>query len=389
MNKKGKAAITAVVVLAAAAAALTWFQMAGKRKEELAPLPPPAVSAAKALIRTIERSADLIGTVEPDTFVNVMPTGTGQVLEVNAQAGGQVTAGQLLLKIDTKQVEASRLSLKTATISYEDAKSNLNRYAALHAAGNISDADFQKMEDNVKIAKIQYESAELGYNTQLNNSRVTAPITGKIESFHVKLHDMVTPQTQICVITGEGEGRSVTFYVSERIAEGLKPGDGLKVMKNGAELEAAITETGTMADPSSGLFKVKAAVFDAGALAAGTSVKLRVISQRAENVLAVPVNSVYYQGGDPYIYTYADGVLYKKAVKLGIADSNYIEVKEGVEPEDLVVNTWTTELYDGSKVSLIGEDQSEDQTENQPENQPEDQTGAGPESRPESPGSNG
>ena len=108
-----------------------------------------------------------------------------------------------------------------------------------------------------------------------------------------------------------------------------------------------------MIDPASGLFKVKASIPNGDSLATGTSVKLYVVSQRAESVLTVPVDSVYYEGGNPFIYTYADGVLKKNAVTVGLSDNEFIEVQSGISADDQVVTTWTSELYDGSKVTLV------------------------------------
>lgn len=320
------------------------------------------VAAENPELRSIEVSTELIGTIEPDSIVYVTPKGAGEIISVNVQTGDQVTAGQLLCEIDTKQVEAARLTMETARVSYEDAKSNLDRYSVLHAAGDMAEADFQKLADNVELARLQYESAKLGYNLQLESSQVTSPIAGRVESYNVKLHDMVSQQSQICVIAGAGDGKAVTFYASERIVGGLKAGDPVTVEKNGTDHVASITEVSSMVDPQSGLFKVKASIPDGGALATGTSVKLRVISEKAENVLTVPVDAVYYEGGSPYIYTYGDGVLHKNAVTVGIADNSFIEVKDGINAGDLVVTTWTTEFYDGSKVTLSENQTSEDGT---------------------------
>ncbi|HCD43795.1 MAG TPA: efflux RND transporter periplasmic adaptor subunit, partial [Lachnoclostridium sp.] len=84
--------------------------------------------------------------------------------------------------------------------------------------------------------------------------------------------------------------------------------------------------------------------------------------QRAENVLTVPVDSVYYEGGNPFIYTYADGSLKKNAVTVGLANNEYMEVQSGITAEDQVVTTWTSELYDGSRVTLAGGNENESQT---------------------------
>jgi RND family efflux transporter MFP subunit len=351
MTKKNIIKIAGSVIVIAAVAGLILPRILGGDKEEIVAEVPPAVTVVKPENRTLELSSELIGTIEPDSIVYVTPLGSGEITSVGVQTGDMVTAGQLLCVIDTKQVESSRISTETARISYEDAKKNLDRYTVLYQAGDVAEADYQSLVDKVQLAKLQYDNAKIAYNIQLESSQVTAPIAGRVESFNVKVHDMVSAQTSLCVISGEG-GKAVTFYVPERIVNGLKTGDGIKVEKNGTDRAATITEVSSMIDQTSGLFKVKASVPDGNTLATGTSVKLYVISQRADNVLAVPVDSVYYEGGNPFVYTYVDGKLKKNAVTVGLADSSFTEIKEGIGDDDQVVATWTSELYDGSAVTL-------------------------------------
>lgn len=360
MTKKKIIKIAGSVIVIAVVAGLVVPRILGGNKEEIVAEVPPAVTVVKPENRTIELSSELIGTIEPDSIVYVTPLGSGEITSVNVQTGDMVTAGQLLCVIDTKQVESSRITAETARISYEEAKKNLDRYTVLYQAGDVAEADYQSLVDKVQLAKLQYDNAKIAYNIQLESSQVTAPIAGRVESFNVKVHDMVSPQTNLCVISGEG-GKAVTFYVPERIVNGLKTGDSIKVEKNGTDRSATITEVSSMIDQASGLFKVKASVPDGNTLATGTSVKLYVISQRAENVLSVPVDSVYYEGGNPFVYTYVDGKLKKNAVTVGLADNNYTEIKEGIGADDQVVATWTSELYDGSVVTLTDETTDEKQ----------------------------
>lgn len=361
MTKKKVFIIAGAVVIVAAVAGLILPRMLEGKKEELVAEVPPAVTAEKPEIRTIELSNELIGTIEPDSIVHVTPLGAGEVTSVGVKTGDAVSAGQLLCVIDTKQVESSRITAETARITYEDARKNLDRLAVLYAAGDVAEADYQSLVDKTEMARLQYENAKIAYNIQTESSQVTAPIAGRVESFSVSVHDMVSPQTTICVISGEG-GKSLTFYVSERIVGGLKAGATIRVEKNGTDHEASITEVSTMIDQESGLFKVKASIPNGDSLATGTSVKLYVTARRAENVLTVPVDSIYYEGGNPYIYTYANGVLKKNAVTVGLADNEYIEVQSGITADDQVVTTWTSELYDGSKVTLADENGKESET---------------------------
>ena len=351
MTKKKVFIIAGAIVIIAALAGLIIPKVLGGNKEEFVADVPPVVTAENPQIRSIELTSDLIGTIEPTSIVHITPLGAGEVTAVNVQTGDTVTAGQLLCVIDTKQVESSRIMSETARITYEDARKNLDRMTILYTAGDVAEADYQSLKDNVEMARLQYENAKIAYNIQMESSQVTAPIGGKVESLNISVHDMVSPQTVLCVISGEG-GKAVTFYASERIVNGLKAGDSINVEKNGTGYEAAITEVNTMVDEASGLFKVKASIPEGDRLATGTSVKLTVISQKAEDVLTVPVESVSYEGGDPYIYTYADGALKRNAVTVGLADVDYAEIQAGITAEDQVITTWTSELYDGSKVTL-------------------------------------
>ncbi len=362
MTKKKIFIIVGAVVIVAAVAGLILPRVLKGKQEEIVAEIPPAVTVEKPETRTIELSNELIGTIEPDSIVHVTPLGAGEITSVGVKTGDLVSAGQLLCVIDTKQVESSRITSETARITYEDAKKNLDRYSVLYAAGDVAEADYQSLADKVEMARLQYENAKIAYKIQMESSQVTAPIAGRVESFNISVHDMVSPQTTLCVISGEG-GKSLTFYVSERIVGGLKVGDSIRVEKNGTEHSAAITEVSTMIDQASGLFKVKASIPDGDTLATGTSVKLYVIAQRAENVLTVPVDSIYYEGGNPYIYTYADGSLKKNAVTVGLSDNEYSEIPSGITANDQVVTTWTSELYEGSKVTLAGGNEKESQAE--------------------------
>lgn len=91
-------------------------------------------------------------------------------------------------------------------------------------------------------------------------------------------------------------------------------------------------------------------------LPTGSMVKLYVTSEQAEQVMTVPVDSVYYDGGLSYVYIYdpEESVLHKQEVEVGLYDSDWIEIKSGLSMSDQVLTTWTSELYEGTKVRLKG-----------------------------------
>lgn len=358
MKKKKVIMTISIIVIVILLAIMILPRYMVQKVEDVAEVP-PVVSVVKPEVRTIELTSEVMGTIEPDNLVYIIPKGAGELTSVHVKTGDMVQAGQLLATIDTKQVDSAKISMETAKVSMQQAQDSLARLTPLHAAGAVSDQDLKNAQDGERMSRLQYENARLAYNIQLENSQVTAPISGRVESFNVEVHDMVSQQSQICVITGEG-GKAAVFYVSERVAEGLSVGDSLKIEKNGSEYQGAITEVSNMVDSTTGLFKVKASVTGADALAAGSSVKLYLVSKKAENVLTVPADSVYYEGGIPFIYTYADGKVQKNEVTVGLGDSQHIEVQSGIHADTQVINTWTTELYEGSRVTLAEENSVEE-----------------------------
>ncbi|WP_125142897.1 efflux RND transporter periplasmic adaptor subunit [Clostridium transplantifaecale] len=349
--KKKSVIITAVVIVAAAAIIVPRFL---KPKEQVAAASIPLVSIQKPEIGNIELFTGLTGTVEPSDIVYIIPKVAGEVTDVYVKAGDYVEEGQKLLHIDTKQVDGAKIQLDTASVSLQDANTNLQRMSVLLQSGDISQQQYEQVQSSAKLAKLQYDAAKLAYDNQIEFSTITAPIGGLVESFNVEVHDNVAQSNVLCVISGEGT-KAVSFNVTERVVNGLSMGDPIRVEKNGSEYHGVITEISSMVDAATGLFKVKASLEGADALATGAQVKLYVTSSSAENVMMVPTDAIYYQGGNAMVYTYKDNAVHEVPVEVGIYDADKTEITDGLTTEDDVIITWSSELFEGSQVEILGE----------------------------------
>lgn len=348
-----KGAIAAVVAVIVVVAAVILFRILKKEPEELTEQR-PVVEVQNPEITSIELYRNMVGTVEPSDVVYTYPKVAGEVTAVYVKAGDVVSQGQLICQIDTKQVDSARLSMQSAEVALSDAQTNLARQQALYAAGDISPQAYEQAQTTVKNAQIQYETAKLNYDHQVEYSNITAAIAGKIEICDIEVHDNVSSGNLICVISGAGS-KAVSFYVPEKIVAQLQEGDIITLEKNGTEFSGSINEISSMIDSATGLFKVKASVEDGDALATGSTVKLYVISDKVENVMTLPVDTVYYSGGNPYVYTYIGGSVHQASVEVGIYDSKRIQILSGLSMEDQVITTWSSELFEGSEVELLKE----------------------------------
>lgn len=308
---------------------------------------------------SIYLTTELTGTVEPDDVVHVYAKASGDITAVYVKAGDTVTKGQVLFTIDTEQVANAKNSVDSAQVNLQKAQSDLARMQILYDGGDLSDQEYEQYTNAVKTAQLQYNSAKTSYDQQVSYSSVTAPISGKVESCSAEVYDRANMNGELCVISGEGE-KKVTFYVTQRMLENLAVGDSLEVEKSGNTYNAVITEINTMVDDATGMFKVEAQLAEASDAATGSTVKLTVTTGKAENVMTIPVDAVYYSGGKAYVYLYEDGKAKKASIEVGINDDDYVEVTDGLSADDLVVSTWSNNLYEGADIQLSGGSESTD-----------------------------
>lgn len=207
-----------------------------------------------------------------------------------------------------------------------------------------------------------YESAKLTYDRQVEYSTIMAPISGRIETIDVEVHDRVSQSTQLCVLAGDGQSR-ITFYVTQRMVNNLREGDALEIVANGSSYSGTISEISNMVDAQTGLFKVKAEMQSTDEIAIGSTVRLNLVTERTQNAMLVPVNAIYYSGGDGFVYLYEDGTARMVPVEVGLYDSEYAEILSGLSEEDTVVSTWSSNLYEGAKIRLYEEQAADGQHE--------------------------
>ena len=343
----------AAVVAVAAAVVVLVLPRFRKQERFAAPVSLPVVETELPVTGDIRLTTSVIGKVEPSDVVYIYPKAAGDITSVNIKAGEVVTEGDVICTIDTRQVESSKNSLESARVNLSHAREELARQQIVYSGGGISDQAFAQYKNSVESAEIQYRQAELAYKTQLENAEIKSPITGVVELCNVETYDTVGQNTQICVISGQGN-RVVSFSTTERIRNYMQEGDPLDVEKDGNTYSGVVNEISTMAEESTGLYKVKAGLTGNTSLPTGSRVKLIITSQKADHVMTIPVDAVYYENSEPYVYVYNEGTVARKDIKTGIFDSTRMEVKSGLTAKDQVVKSWSSELYDGAKVRLPG-----------------------------------
>ncbi|MBR3599648.1 MAG: efflux RND transporter periplasmic adaptor subunit, partial [Lachnospiraceae bacterium] len=95
-----------------------------------------------------------------------------------------------------------------------------------------------------------------------------------------------------------------------------------------------------------------------------TSAKIYVTSDKVTDVLTVPTDAVYYSNGEAFVYTYVEGKAQQVFVEVGLQDQENAEIIKGLSTADLVITTWSSELYDDAEVVLKKTEAKDKKAEN-------------------------
>ncbi|MBO5550925.1 MAG: efflux RND transporter periplasmic adaptor subunit [Lachnospiraceae bacterium] len=267
------------------------------------------------------------------------------------------------------QLDSSKRSADNAEMQYELSKENYNLsqmqrnnyntytvpttlYGAYASAVGADASDVSAANSitssaaSVKQAQAGLDSAKLN----LEHATVTSPVSGTITAINVSLHNMANMQTVAYTIQSD-EPCKVVFYVAEETVHNIIPGSDTLINKNGRDYPAKILNVYDTIDPDTGLFKIEAVVnsgVKADELIAGSSVTIRTVTRRSDNVLTVPINAVYYDGDQPFAYINDNGVAKRVDVVTGLSDDESVEITEGLTADMQVLVTWSGSLRDGA-----------------------------------------
>lgn len=319
------------------------------------------IKAAEAVYNTAKTEYDAAAAVVTATSSQLALAKQGLSA---AQAGvNTINSGKTQLKSGIDQIETSQ---DTLTDSLNTAKQ----------AYSITQNEVYPQTDATYTAQLNQaavgiESAQM----QLDYCTVTAPISGVIEAINVEKEGMAAAGNVAYVISNK-DSMTVTFDVAEAAKNTLNIGDHVTVERSGQTFDGSITEIGTMAGQQTKLFRVKATVTGAGdALPNGVSVKVSATTEKEDNKMLIPFDSLYFSGGDAYVYCVEDNKLVRTSVTVGLMDDEHAVIEDGLTTDSLVVDNWSAKLRNGAEVEIVtlnGEDvvnNTEDTSEKTEESQ--------------------
>lgn len=256
----------------------------------------------------------------------------GRVLEMRAEAGQRVGAGELLMRIDAREAEAAERAAEAALVN---ARLQFERQQKLQQRQFVSPAAVDQARAALDAAAAQRAAA----GATQSHARVLAPVGGIVARRLVELGDMVMPGTPLFALYQPGQLRVVVQVPQARLAAiGNGRGARVEFPELGRSVEATAVQVLPTADAATHTTTVRVVLPADTGVRPGMFARVVFATGQAEK-LAVPVNAVLRRGEVAAVYVQAaDGRLSFRQLRLGERlGEGRIEVLAGLADGEQVV----------------------------------------------------
>ena len=326
--------------------------------------PAPAEVAVETALAAPEATPVLreaTGTVLPWARVAPGTKIVGRVLEVRVREGDRVSRGQVLARLERRDLEAAvdqaQASVVMAEARLDNARAQRERMAGLHARGSVTTKSFEDADAALRVGEAALSAARADLEAAkvtLDYADVRSPVEGWVTERLVEVGDMASPTTPLFRID-ELSRVKVALTVPEADAAVLGVGDAVRVRVDGleAEWEATVDRLVPAGDAASRTFEAQLVLPNPEArLKAGMFARAS-FSRGGETreALLVPESAVVRRGQLEGLFVTDEGGRARlRWVRLGRAVQGRVEVLSGLSAGERYVVAPGAGFADGTPV---------------------------------------
>ncbi len=312
----------------------------------------------------IVENALAIGRIEPKKEIAVKSKMSGIVRTVFVEVGDNVKIGEPLVEIKPdptplefaeakRNVEMAIVTLERAENEYKRMKKLLNDNLVSQQEFGVAENEYKQLQLRVTIAQERLALIEEG-KTKIADRQVDtvikSPVEGMVLERRVNEGDPVVPLTSYqagteLFLLANMENLIFKGTVDEIDVGKLEVGM-MAELKIGAIPDEKIIGQLTRISPkakqqeNATLFDVEIEIMQRGEkmIRAGYSANAELVINKAENTLFIPERLVEFNNEQTFVEVMDEnGEIIKKEVKIGLSDGINVEIQEGLEEGEEVV----------------------------------------------------
>lgn len=355
MNKKTKWGI--IILIGAGIIGGGIYSQLPKKNNELAAADKVMGNAPKNSKRVLNVNAKVIkpqlltdeytitGVLLPDEEVDLSFETSGKVIEINFEEGTPVKKGQLLAKVNDRQLQAQLQRLVSQLKLAED---RVFRQNALLERDAVSKEAYEQVKTDLATLNADIEIVKA--NIALTELR--APFDGVIGLRQISIGSYASPTTIVAKLTKIAPLK-VEFSVPERYASEIKKGTNLDFRIEGKTFKAQVYAVESTIDPNLHQFTARALYPNTNhTLLPGRFTSILLKKKEMPNAIAIPTEAIVPEMGKDKVFLYKSGKAEPVEVVTGIRTDGEVQIIKGLQMGDTILTSGTLQLRMGLAVTL-------------------------------------
>ena len=364
----------------------------------------------------IQRVVDLSGSLISPDQVRVSGEVDGTVASMDVELGQEVRAGQVLIQLDTREllltveraesalrqteaqlgIDPARpgvippddqiASVRTAIATREDARVKLAQTQELVSKGlsartdldtndtrlKVAEAAVQSALENVRSLKASLQDRRASYELakkKVADASIRAPSSGTISERLVQKGEFIRANTQVATIVQLNPLKLQTA-VQEKYADIIRRNllvhFTVEPFPNDV-FEGRVSNISPAVNQQTRSFPVEILVSNTTRkLKPGFFAKGTILTQKDQNVLAVPQEAVSTLAGVSSVFVIENGAVRQQNITLGAQEGNFWEVTDGLKGDETLAASSLNEIATGMKVTFDPPQRTEQASDDAP-----------------------
>lgn len=321
----------------------------------------PRLKTAAVIQTNISFAVNAAGEIGPAEQVSVRPEINGRLEVLPVDIGDRVRQGELLFKLDDKELQQQRASnltaIERARLELQKAERDYLRAQDLLAENLISQELYDNTKTTYELAKNSLDRAQKDLaliDERLTKTEVKAPFDCTVLTRPISVGQAVSGSggfnsgTEVLTIA-DLNYLIINAHINQADVPRLQPNQTVEV---GVEAVAGLKVTGvveriapqaTIRNNIKG-FAARIRIENPDErIRPGMTANIKIPVASAENVVAVPLVAVFTEKPSPtstererYVYVARGNAFEKRLVKVGVSDFFFAEIQEGLSAGDVV-----------------------------------------------------
>jgi membrane fusion protein (multidrug efflux system) len=281
-----------------------------------AAMPVPTVEAMVVSPQAFTDEVKLTGQITADESIDVRTEVSGRVKSISFREGGDVNAGQLLVKLVDDDLVARRSKLEQQR---QLEVKRAERLKAMKSVDGVSQEDLETAQAQAGMRAA--EIAEL--DAQIAKTEVRAPFRGRVGLRQISVGAIVGPSTPITTLTSLG-ALNVDVAVPERYVGTVGVGSQLRLRLRSADTVERLATVSAI-EP----------VLDERT----RTQRLRARRATLSDAILVPAESVVQDMNGATVYRVRSGRAEAALVTIGARTMTHVQITSGLAAGDTIVTS--------------------------------------------------